>query len=58
MDDEARAQDEDPGDLDEYEDPDNAPPPGLDDTQLEVLIAEAREISADQACAAPRRITL
>ena len=48
----ARAADEDPGDLDSYEDPDNAPPPGLDDDQLAALIAEAREVSAEQARAA------
>ena len=48
----ARADDEYPGDLDEYEDPDNAPPPGLDDDQLAALIAEAREITAEQARAA------
>ncbi len=48
----ARADDEDPGDLDEYEDPDNAPPPGLDDAELAVLIAEAAGVSAEQARAA------
>ena len=48
----ARAEDEDPGDPDEYEDPDNAPPAGLDDDQLAALIAEAREITAEQARAA------
>src|SRR5215472_6326603 len=48
----ARADDEDPGDLDLYEDPDNAPPAGLDDAQLAALIAEAREVTADQARAA------
>ena len=52
----ARADDEYPGDLDEYEDPDSSPPPGLDDAQLDALIAEARqtgrEITADQARAA------
>jgi hypothetical protein len=47
--DDAHADDEDPGDLDEYQDPDNAPPPGLDDAQLEALLAEAREITAAQA---------
>jgi hypothetical protein len=47
-----RAEDEYPGDLEEYEDPDNAPPPGLDDDQLAALIAEAREITAEQARAA------
>ena len=45
----ALADDEDPGDPDEYEDPDNAPPAGLDDQELAALIAEAREITADQA---------
>ena len=48
----ARAADEDLGDPDEAEDPDNAPPPGLDDDELDALIAEAREITADQARAA------
>src|SRR6516225_4782302 len=48
----AIAGDEDPGDPDEYEDPDNAPPPGLDDAQLTALIAEAREVITDQARAA------
>ena len=53
----ARAED-DPGDeddLDEYVDPDNAPPAGLDDAQLAALIAEAREFTADQAAAAADR---
>jgi len=48
----AMADDEDPGDAGEYEDPDNAPPAGLDDYELPALIAEAREITADQARAA------
>jgi hypothetical protein len=52
----ARAGDEDPGDLEEYQDPDNAPPAGLDDAELTALIAEARqsgrEITADRARAA------
>ena len=48
----ARADDEDPGDLDLYEDPDNAPPAGLDDAELAALIAEARAVTADQARAA------
>ena len=48
----SRAQDEDPGGPEEYEDPDNSPPPDLDDDQLAGLIAEAREINADQARAA------
>jgi len=50
--DDAHAADEDPGDLEEYEDPDNAPPSGLDDEQLAVLLAEARQVTADQARAA------
>ena len=42
---------DDPGDgePEEYEDPDNAPPPGMDDAQLAALIAEAREVTAEQA---------
>ena len=48
----AMADDEDPGDQDLYEDPDNAPPFGLDDAQLTALIAEAREVITDQARAA------
>ena len=48
----AQAEDEYPGDLDSYEDPDNAPPPGLDDDQLADMIAEAREITAEQVRAA------
>ena len=48
----ALGDDEDPGDLDLYEDPDNAPPAGLDDAELAALIAEAREITAAQARAA------
>jgi len=48
----ARADDEYPGDLESYEDPDNAPPPGMDDDQLVALIAEAREVTAEQARAA------
>ena len=47
----ARAEDVDPGDPDEYADPDNAPP-GWDDAELDALIAEAREITAAQARAA------
>jgi Domain of unknown function (DUF222) len=46
------AADEDPGDLEEDEDLDNAPPPGLDDAQLADMIAEAREITAGQAAGA------
>jgi hypothetical protein len=49
----AHAGDEDPGDLEEeYPDPDNAPPAGLDDAELAVLIAEARELTAERARAA------
>jgi Domain of unknown function (DUF222) len=48
----AAADDEDPGDLDEYEDPDHAPPAGLDDVELEALIIEARGITAERAQAA------
>jgi len=54
MDHDAHADDEDPGDPDDYQDPDNAPPPGLDDDQLAALLAEAREITAEQADAAQR----
>ena len=46
------ADDEDPGDLEEYEDPDHAPPPGLDDAELAALLAAARQVTADQAQAA------
>ena len=49
--DEAHLTDEYPGDSDEYTDPDNAPL-ALDDAELATLIAEAREITADQARAA------
>jgi len=42
------ADDEYPGDPDEYEDPDHAPPSGLGDAELKALIAEAREITAEQ----------
>jgi Domain of unknown function (DUF222) len=45
----SRAEDEDPGDLDH--DPDDAPPPGLDDEELAALIAETGEITAAQAVA-------
>jgi hypothetical protein len=48
----AMAGDEDPGDPEECEDPDNAPPAGLDDAQLDALIAQAREVSAEDARAA------
>jgi hypothetical protein len=52
MEDRAYLDDEDPGDPGEEEDPDSAPPAGLDDAQLTALIAEAREITEDQARAA------
>ena len=45
----ALADEDEADDLDLYQDPDNAPPPGLDDAQLAALIAEAREVTADQA---------
>src|ERR1700685_503831 len=48
----AIAEDEDPGDPEEYEDPDHAPPAGLDEHELAVLLAEAREMTADRARAA------
>jgi hypothetical protein len=48
----AMAEDEDPGDPDLYEDPDNAPPAGLDDSELAALIAGAREAAEDPAQAA------
>jgi hypothetical protein len=48
----ALADDENPGDPDEEEDPDTGPPPGLDDAQLAALIAEARQVTGDQARAA------
>ena len=38
-----------PAEPEEYQDPDNAPPPGMDDAQLAALIAEAREVTAEQA---------
>src|SRR5215469_9036921 len=46
---------EEPGDPGEYEDPDNAPPAGLDNAQLAALIMEARELSAVQAGSAAER---
>jgi len=48
----ARAEDEDPGDPDLYQDPDNAPPADLGDAELAALLAEAREIGVGQARAA------
>jgi hypothetical protein len=53
MGEDAQAGEEDPGDPDEeYEDPDNAPPPGLGDAELAALLAAAREVTAEQARAA------
>ena len=49
------AGEEDPGDPEEYEDPDNAPPPGLDDGQLAALIAGGRAAAAEQARAGQGR---
>jgi hypothetical protein len=49
---------DDPGDPEEsgeYEDPDSAPPPGLDDAGLAALITEAREAAADREAAAVER---
>jgi hypothetical protein len=49
---------DDPGDLedlDEDEDPDSAPPAGLDDAELAALIMAAREEAADQEAAAAER---
>jgi hypothetical protein len=48
----ALANEEELPDPDLWEDPDNAPPPGLDDAQLAALIAEARQIADDHAHAA------
>jgi hypothetical protein len=42
-------EEEEPPDPDLWEDPDNAPPPGLDDAELAALMAEAREVTADEA---------
>jgi hypothetical protein len=46
------ADEDEPDDPDLYEDPDSAPPPGLDDARLAELIAGAREITAAEAAAA------
>jgi len=43
------AEDEYPGDADLYEDPDNAPPAGLDGAEMAALIAEARENAEERA---------
>ena len=48
----ALAEEDEPDDPDLYQDPDNAPPPGMDDAQLAELIAEARQVPEDQAAAA------
>jgi hypothetical protein len=58
LDDEVYAQDDYPGDLEDYEDPDNAPPPGLDDAELHALLAQAREVTAVEARAAGARARL
>ena len=42
-------EEDEPGDPDLDQDPDNAPPAGLDDAGLAALLAEAREATADQA---------
>jgi hypothetical protein len=52
MGEDAHADDEDPGDPDDDPDPDSAPPPGLDDAELAVLLAEAAEVTSAQAAAA------
>jgi hypothetical protein len=54
----APADDEYPGDLDEYEDPDSAPPPGLDDAELEALLAAAADVTAERAQAAQQAARL
>ena len=48
----ALAEEDEPDDPDLYQDPDNAPPQGMDDAQLAELIAEARQVPEDQAAAA------
>ncbi len=48
----ALSEEDDPGDPELDQDPDNAPPAGLDDAGLAALLAEARELTADQAWAA------
>jgi hypothetical protein len=54
----ACARDEDPGDPEDYRDPDNAPPSGLDDRELAVLLAQTREVSAAEAGAEAMRAAL
>jgi hypothetical protein len=58
LDDEAYAHDDYPGDLEEYEDLDNAPPRGLDDREPAILLARAREVSAADARAEAMRAAL
>ena len=48
----ALADEEELPDPDLWEDPDNAPPPGLDDAQLAALIAEAKQVTDDHSHAA------
>jgi hypothetical protein len=40
------AEEEEPPDPDQWEDPDNCPPPGLDDAELAALVAGAPEVPA------------
>jgi len=47
----ALSEEDDPGDPELDQDPDNAPPAGLDDAGLAALLAEAREVSGDQGFA-------
>ena len=47
----ALAEEDEPDEPDLYQDPDNAPPAGLDDAELAALIAEAREVGEDQGYA-------
>src|SRR5580693_412137 len=47
----ALSEEEDPGDPELDQDPDNAPPAGLDEAGLAALVAEARELTADRAWA-------
>jgi hypothetical protein len=51
-----RADEEDPGDPDLCEDPDNAPPPGLDDDELAALIAGAPEVTEQVRAAEAARL--
>ena len=47
----ALSEEDEPGDPELDQDPDNAPPPGLDDAGLAALAAEARAAGADRAWA-------